>query len=158
MDISRPMQVRLADGRDLDVLESGHPGGRVLLFHHGTPGSRVPIRAVTDAAHRLGLRFVTTSRPGYGGSTRRPGRRVVDVAADSAAVLDAVGADRCLVAGWSGGGPHALACGAALPGRVRAVLVIAGVAPYPVEGLDWMAYRRSGGRSPRLWTPRLRSM
>jgi len=31
-----------------------------------------------------------------------------------------------------------LACGARLRGAV-AVLVIAGVAPYPVEGLDWMA-------------------
>jgi fermentation-respiration switch protein FrsA (DUF1100 family) len=29
----------------------------------------------------------------------------VDVAADTAAVLAAIGADRCLIAGWSGGGP-----------------------------------------------------
>jgi pimeloyl-ACP methyl ester carboxylesterase len=60
------------------------------------------------------------------------------VAADTAAVLAAIGADRCLTAGWSGGGPHALACGARL-GAAAAVLVIAGVAPYEAEGLDWMA-------------------
>lgn len=30
--------------------------------------------------------------------------------ADTQAVLDVLGADRCVVAGWSGGGPHALAC------------------------------------------------
>jgi pimeloyl-ACP methyl ester carboxylesterase len=111
----------------------------VLLFHHGSPGSCLPIRAVTDAAHHLGLRLVTTSRPGYGDSTRQPERRVVDVVADTAAVLDLVGAERCLVAGWSGGGPHELACGARLAERVNAVLVLAGVAPYPSEGLDWMA-------------------
>lgn len=71
-------------------------------------------------------------------STRCPGRSVVDVVTDTAAVLDAVGADRCLVAGQSGGGPHALACGARLAERVAAVLVIAGVAPYQAEGLDFL--------------------
>jgi len=62
----------------------------------------------------------------------------VDVVADTAAVLAAIGADRCLIAGISGGGPHALACGARL-GATAAVLVIAGAAPYGVAGLDWMA-------------------
>ena len=62
----------------------------------------------------------------------------MDVAADTAAVLAAIGAERCLIAGWSGGGPHALACGARL-GASAAVLVIAGVAPYEAEGLDWMS-------------------
>ena len=55
---------------------------------------------------------------------------------DSAAVLDHLGVDTCLVAGWSGGGPHALATGALLADRVRGVLSIAGVAPYDAEGLD----------------------
>lgn len=138
MIMSRRTHLRLADGRGLDVYESGPTGGEVLVFHHGTPGSCLPLRAVADAAHRLGLRFVTTSRPGYGDSTRCPGRSVVDVAADTMAVLDALGADRCRVAGWSGGGPHALACGARLAERVAAVLVIAGAAPYQAEGLDFM--------------------
>ena len=61
----------------------------------------------------------------------------MDVAADTAAVLDRIGASRCLVAGWSGGGPHALACAARLP-AAAAVLVIAGVAPYQADGLDWL--------------------
>jgi pimeloyl-ACP methyl ester carboxylesterase len=62
----------------------------------------------------------------------------VDVVADTDAVLAAVGAQRCLTMGWSGGGPHALACGARL-GAAAAVLVVAGVAPYEADGLDWMA-------------------
>jgi pimeloyl-ACP methyl ester carboxylesterase len=140
MGIARRTHLRLADGRDLDMFETGQPDGRVLVYHHGTPGSRVPFRAMVAAAHRLGLRLVAMSRPGYGDSTRHPGRSVADVAADTAAVLDAIGAERCLVAGWSGGGPHALACAARLADRVDAALVIAGVAPYPAEGLDWMAY------------------
>lgn len=130
--------VRLPDGRRLDVRVSGPARGLPLVFHHGTPGAAIPVRAIERAAHARGLRLVTTSRPGYGDSTPQPGRRVVDVAADTAAVLAEIGADSCLIGGWSGGGPHALACGARL-GAATAVLVIAGVAPYGAEGLDWMA-------------------
>jgi pimeloyl-ACP methyl ester carboxylesterase len=130
--------VQLPDGRRLDLRVSGPTDGFPLVFHHGTPGAATPIRALERAAHARGLRLVTTSRPGYGDSSPQPGRSVVDVAPDIAAVLAAIGADRCLVAGWSGGGPHALACGARL-GAAVAVLVIAGVAPYGAEGLDWTA-------------------
>jgi pimeloyl-ACP methyl ester carboxylesterase len=128
----------LPDGRRLDIRVSGPEAGLPLVFHHGTPGAATAVRSFEAAAHRRGLRLVTLSRPGYGGSTRQPGRSVVDVAADTAAVLDALGAEHCLVAGWSGGGPHALAC-AARTDAVDAVLVIAGVAPYGADGLDWMA-------------------
>jgi pimeloyl-ACP methyl ester carboxylesterase len=128
----------LPDGRRLDIRVSGPADGLPLVFHHGTPGAATPTRSFEAATHRRGLRLVTMSRPGYGGSTRLPGRAVVDVAADTAAVLEAVGAERCLVAGWSGGGPHALACAARVD-AVDAVLAIAAVAPYGAEGLDWMA-------------------
>jgi pimeloyl-ACP methyl ester carboxylesterase len=130
--------VRLPDGRRLDFRVSGPASGLPLVYHHGTPGAMTPLRALERAAHARGLRLVTISRPGYGDSTRQPGRSVVDVAADTEAVLAAIRADRCLVAGWSGGGPHALACGARLS-AAAAVLVIAGVAPYGAEGLDWMS-------------------
>jgi pimeloyl-ACP methyl ester carboxylesterase len=128
----------LPDHRRLDVRVSGPEDGLPLVFHHGTPGAATPVRSFEAAAHRHGLRLVTMSRPGYGGSTRRAGRAVVDVAADTTAVLDALAAEHCLVAGWSGGGPHALACAARTDG-VDAVLAIAGVAPYGADGLDWMA-------------------
>jgi len=130
--------IRLSDGRRLDVRVSGDPGDPPLVFHHGTPGAGTPIRAIERAAHRRGLRLVTTSRPGYGDSSRNPGRQVVDVVADTAAVLAALDAPECLIAGWSGGGPHALACAARLNGAAGA-LVIAGVAPYPAPGIEWMA-------------------
>jgi pimeloyl-ACP methyl ester carboxylesterase len=130
--------VRLPDGRRLAIRVSGPASGLPLVFHHGTPGAVTPFRALERAAHARGLRLVTTSRPGYGDSSRQPVRSVVDAATDTAAVLAAIGAERCLIAGWSGGGPHALACGARL-GAAAAVLVIAGVAPYGAEGLDWMS-------------------
>jgi pimeloyl-ACP methyl ester carboxylesterase len=130
--------VQLGDGRRLDVRVSGPADALPLVFHHGTPGAAVPVRALERVVHARGLRLVTTSRPGYGDSTRQPGRSVVDVVADTEAVLAALGAERCLTMGWSGGGPHALACGARLS-AAAAVLVVAGVAPYHAEGLDWMA-------------------
>ncbi len=128
----------LPDGRLLEVHDEGGPGP-VLLFHHGTPGSTRPFRAFTDAAPRHGLRLVTYSRAGYGGSTRRAGRSVADVAEDMAAVLDHLGVDRCVTAGWSGGGPHALATAALLPDRVAGTLSIAGAAPSDAEDLDFLA-------------------
>jgi pimeloyl-ACP methyl ester carboxylesterase len=130
--------VQVPDGRRLDMRVSGPADGLPLVFHHGTPGAATPIRVLERAVHARGLRLVTTSRPGYGRSTRQPGRSVVDVVADTEAVLGALGAERCLTMGWSGGGPHALACGARLP-AAAAVLVVAGVAPYDADDLDWMA-------------------
>ena len=131
--------ITLRDGRDLEVEVSGPDGAPVLLFCHGTPGGSTQFGAYARAVAERGLRLVTWSRPGYGASTRRAGRSVADDVDDAAEVLDHVGGDTCLVAGWSGGGPHALAAGALLPDRVRAVLSIAGVAPYDADGLDFAA-------------------
>ena len=64
---------------------------------------------------------------------------MASAAADAAALADHLGSETFLTAGWSGGGPHALACAALLPDRVRAAATIAGVAPYEAEGLDWTA-------------------
>ena len=84
------------------------------------------------------------ARPGYAGSTARPGRTVADATGDVAALLDELGAQRFVTIGWSGGGPHALACGTLLAGRCVAAGVLAGVAPYRADGLDWMAGMGAG--------------
>jgi pimeloyl-ACP methyl ester carboxylesterase len=131
-------QITLADGRVLDYRLSGPADGLPLVFHHGTPGSATPFRVLERAAHGHGLRVVQISRAGYGRSTRQRGRSIVDVVPDIASVLDSLGTTECVVAGWSGGGPHSLACAARLTG-VRAALVIAGVAPYDADRLDFMA-------------------
>lgn len=131
--------VQLPSGRTLEARFAGPADGPVVVFHHGTPGSSLPFAPMAEAITRRGLRLLTYSRPGYGVSTPQPGRRVVDAAQDVAYLLDALGASTFRAIGWSGGGPHALACAAALPGRCLAAVTIAGVAPYPAEGLDWLA-------------------
>ncbi|HEX6120919.1 MAG TPA: alpha/beta fold hydrolase [Dongiaceae bacterium] len=134
-----PTFVDLADGRKIEVRTAGPEDGAILLFHHGTPGAGLPFRPWVEAAAARGLRTIMYSRPGYGLSTPHPGRKVVDAAADAAAVLDAVGATTFWTIGWSFGAPHALACAAALPDRCLAAVAIAGSAPHSADGLDWFA-------------------
>lgn len=128
-DAPRQLSVDLPGGRVLDVQVSGPDGGVPLVWHHGTPGCNRQFRYRRGEAYARGLRLVTYTRAGAKGSTRNPGRSVADVAADIDTVLDAVGADRCVVGGNSGGGPHALATGALLPDRVAAVLAVCCVKP-----------------------------
>ena len=63
---------------------------------------------------------------------------MADCAADTAAILARLGADRCYTVGASGGGPHALACAALLADRVLACATVAGVGPFGTEGLDFL--------------------
>jgi pimeloyl-ACP methyl ester carboxylesterase len=131
--------ISLPDGRDIDVLTIGPEDGLPLVIHEGTPGGLTVYRLTAEAALSRGLRVVKTARPGYEGSTARPGRTVGDVAADIADVLDELGARTFITYGVSGGGPHSLACAANLPGRCLAAASVAGVAPYGVEGLEFLA-------------------
>ena len=130
--------VEVPDGRQVQVTTVGPRDGLALVFHTGTPGGLTECPPITAAAAANGLRMVMYSRPGYGKSDPLPGRSVADAAADVAAVLDQIGAARFVTAGWSGGGPHALATAALLAGRCAAAATIAGVAPYPARGLDWL--------------------
>jgi pimeloyl-ACP methyl ester carboxylesterase len=127
------------DGRVLEAISEGDPAGTLIVFHHGSPGAAVPFAAFDRAAAERGVRLVTYSRPGFGSSTRQEGRTIADGAADAAVIADRLGAQRFGTVGWSGGGPHALACAALLPERVFAAATIAGVAPYDADDLDWTA-------------------
>jgi pimeloyl-ACP methyl ester carboxylesterase len=138
-DEERWIQVDLRDGRALEAVAAGPPGAMPLVFHNGTPSDAVAPPFLVDAASSHGLSFLSISRPGYAGSQTQHGRRVAGAARDVAAVLDAIGAGSFVTAGWSGGGPHALACAALLPDRCRAAATIAGVAPFAAAGIEWTA-------------------
>jgi len=121
------------------VLEDGDLRGSPVFVLHGTPGARLLYHKHVEDARRRGIRLIGHDRAGYGGSTPKPGRTVANDAFDVAAIADDLGLDRFAVWGHSGGGPHALACAALLPQRVVAVSSLASPAPYPAEGIDYLA-------------------
>ena len=118
---------------------AGPQDGTPLFSHHGTPGAAEMLDPLVAVGAERGLRHITYSRPGYGGSARLPGRLVASCAADVAAVADALGYERFYSVGSSGGAPHSIACAVLLPDRVIAAAAIASPAPVDAEGLDWTA-------------------
>ena len=140
--------LELSEGHTLHAYDTGadEADGRLAVFwHHGTPNIGAPPEPLFAAAEELGIRWISYDRPGYGGSTPRLDRDVASAAADAAAVADALGVDRFAVMGHSSGGSHALACAALLPKRVLGVVVVAGMAPFCAEGLDWFEGFGPGG-------------
>ena len=131
--------LKARDGRTLDVLLAGDDDSSFgLVCHHGTPSDATIWSDWHEDALSNNLRLVAISRPGYGLSDRLEGRRVASVAEDVEDVLDALGIIEFVSLGWSGGGPHALACGALLPERCKAVSSLAGVGPYGEPDLDFL--------------------
>jgi pimeloyl-ACP methyl ester carboxylesterase len=140
--------LQLSDGRTLHVYDTAadDADGRLAVFwHHGSPNIGAPPEPLFAAADRLGIRWASYDRPGYGGSTPRPDRDVASAAGDTSSVADALGIDRFAVMGHSGGGSHALACAALLPERVLGMVSVSGMAPFGAEGLDWFEGFGPGG-------------
>lgn len=121
------------DGRRLAFSEYGQAGGSAVLFCQGTPSSRLahPDSAIT---RELGARLVVIDRPGFGRSDFQPGRRITDVAAAAAAVMDALDLVRFAVIGVSGGGPFAAAIAQALPERVTRAALTGSTGPLDGPG------------------------
>jgi pimeloyl-ACP methyl ester carboxylesterase len=121
--------LRTPDGRILRYTIYGPVSGTPVLSHSGSPSTRWKRPDGVAAMEQSGVRVLVPDRPGYGGSTRQPGRSVAAVVADVRLLADAQGWDRFAVIGASGGGPHALACAALLPQRVTRCAVVGGIRP-----------------------------
>jgi pimeloyl-ACP methyl ester carboxylesterase len=120
------------DGRTIGYAECGDPSGTPFVYMHGAPGSRFdggPASPFASAYAALGVRLIGIERPGYGITTTLPGRRIVEVVGDVAAVVEHLGLGEFVVLGHSSGGPHALAVGAQLSNRVSSVVTVASIAP-----------------------------
>jgi pimeloyl-ACP methyl ester carboxylesterase len=131
--------VAAVDGRRLTIAEWGDRDGFPVFFLHGTPGSRFAPQVAASAYANVGARVISYDRPGYGGSDRYRGRRVVDCVSDVSAIADSLGLQRFAVIGVSFGGPHSLAVAACLPERVTRAACVAGPAPFDTPGFDWFA-------------------
>ncbi|HJS19113.1 MAG TPA: alpha/beta hydrolase [Anaerolineales bacterium] len=137
----------LSDGRQLAWAEYGDPLGKAVFFFHGAPGSRL-FHPPDEVTRRMGVRLVCIDRPGYGGSTFQPQRRLLDWPEDVASLADELEIDSFILAGHSAGAPHALACAYRLPQRVTAVGVLSGAGPVDLPGavdglarVNWLGFR-----------------
>ncbi|WP_245618199.1 alpha/beta fold hydrolase [Deinococcus misasensis] len=143
-----PFTLDLPDGRTLQLHDfdfSGSKAARVVFWHHGTPNLGLPPEPLFDLSARLNVRWVSINRAGYGLSTEKPGRSILNTAEDVLQVANALDLKRFGVMGHSGGGPHALACAALMPERITGVVSLAGLAPFQATGLDWFAGMYPGG-------------
>ena len=121
--------VQLRDGRSLAWTEYGDPSGKPVLYFHGFPGSRLEPALGADDLARTGARLIAIDRPGFGGSTFQPGRRLLDWPNDVASFADSLALDRFACMGVSGGGPYVLACALRLGERLTRAAVVCGVGP-----------------------------
>lgn len=118
------------DARTVAVWEYGDPAGPVVLALHGIPACGAGFEWADAAAAERGLRVLAPDRPGVGRSSPQDGWRVADYPPMVAALADALGIDRYVVWGYSGGGPYAAAVAAATTptsSRVAAVAISAGM-------------------------------
>jgi pimeloyl-ACP methyl ester carboxylesterase len=120
--------VRVPDRRTLAYAEWGDPAGPPVVLLHGSPGSRLfhPDSAATAAA---GVRLITFDRPGFGGSDRHEGRRLLDTPAAVTRLADQLGLGRFALVGVSAGGAHTLACAHVMGDRLAGVGVVSTPGP-----------------------------
>jgi len=151
---ARQYTVGTPDGRILGVAEYGPQDGAPIFSLHGTPGSRYggPPPELPTLYDDLFVRVIGYDRPGYGLSTRHPGRSVADCAADVAAIADRLDIERFAVTGGSGGGPHCLAVAALLPERVTRVACVVGVAPMDQEEFEFVEGMTQGNVDEFTWS------
>jgi pimeloyl-ACP methyl ester carboxylesterase len=122
--------IGLDDGRRLGFAEFGEHRGRPVFWLHGTPGARRQIpQAARVLASELGLRLIGVDRPGVGASTAHLYENVLEFAADLEELADRLDLADFGLIGLSGGGPYVLSAAYTMPDRVRAAVILGGVAP-----------------------------
>lgn len=124
-------QLVLRDGRSLSFNVIGPPGGWPVIYCHGAIGT--PVEATVDLERildRVGVCFITPSRPGIGGSDPQPGRTILDFAGDVTELADLLGLGRFSLLGVSAGGPYALAVARQLGARVQRTALCSAISPF----------------------------
>ncbi|QKG58135.1 alpha/beta hydrolase [Hymenobacter sp. BRD128] len=125
-----PLTVRLPDGRRLGLTRYGDPSHPVAVFHHGFGSSSLELPPAPVLLASLGLQVLALDRPGVGQSDVYRRHTFATFAAETVAVLDALGiAGPVGVLGWSVGGVHAQALAALYPARVAAVHLLSTCLP-----------------------------
>jgi pimeloyl-ACP methyl ester carboxylesterase len=116
-------------GRRVAVWRFGCVGGWPLVWNHGGLICGRDAKVMEAAARKCGADIFSIDRPGIGRSDFWSMSSIAEWPLTVARVADVLQMGKFAVAGWSGGGPYALACAAVMPERVRAVATVAGMAP-----------------------------
>ncbi|KAJ4991177.1 Proline iminopeptidase 3 [Stagonosporopsis vannaccii] len=146
LDASHSHTFTLSSGRVLGYADYGDPNGRVILYQHGLPGSRIEAARYHELGKELGIRVIAVDRPGYGLSSPMDGYKsstVGDWAGDVGELVAKLRVRECAVMGVSGGGPYALTLAHLLPAcPVRALCIICGIGPpdLSMRGAAWPTY------------------
>lgn len=154
----RFFKVLATGGRSIEVVQSGDPQGKPVIF---LPDCTLYVFSARIEAqfHQAGLCVLSIGRPGFGGTDPAP-EGTDDLAcmcADVCAVLDQIGARQAVVTSHGVSAPYAYAFGAIMPDRVRRVVVIAGTTPRPYLDIDLIhapfagSLVRARDASPRLF-------
>ena len=119
-------RIAMASSGELGYLEAGSPGGKKVIFIHGTPGSAdgwLAYLAKTPVGHC----FIAVDRPGYGVS--QPHRGVLTLEEQAAALsklIDYDSGERAILVGHSLGAALALQLALDYPHAISGLLLLAG--------------------------------
>ena len=135
--------------RELAVEDAGPDSGFPILMMNGA-GSRHLFPPAVREGQEQGFRLIGYDRPGCGGSTSLPGRRIADCAGDIRTIMCELSISRAAVWGSSGGGhmrwPLRRSCRRSLPPeraraefRKRSAVTLAERGPWQFDLADIQA-------------------
>jgi pimeloyl-ACP methyl ester carboxylesterase len=132
--------ITLDGGYDVSYLESGAPGGRLVVFVHGTPGDA---HGWADYLMHVpdGFRYLALDRPGFGASG--PDAAVTSLPAHAAAVAAIIRAQHAgpaILVGHSYGGPVVVQTAVDDPDLVSALVILAGSVDPAQEDVPFVQY------------------
>lgn len=126
---------KLRDGRKLGYIEYGDRKGKPLFYYHGWPGSRFSGLETDKAGKKIGVRIISTDRPGIGVSDYKGNRTLLDWPNDVLELADKLRIKKFAIMGCSGGGPYVAACAYKIPERITKAAIIVGVTPTNTKGV-----------------------
>jgi len=121
--------IKLKDRRDLCFCEYGNPNGKPIFYFHGWPASRLSGSELDLVAKRLDVRVISPDRPGFGLSSYKEDRTLLDWPNDVIELANQLKIKRFAVMGVSGGGPYAAVCAYKLANRITKTTIVVGLSP-----------------------------
>lgn len=160
-DDNRVRRLTLRDGRMLVYAEYGDAAGAPVVELHGGGANHLSGVVYHREALAAGVRVISVSRPGVGGSTTHEGFAVATYHEDFVQLLDALELSRVVVMGNSNGGMFALALAHALPERIAGAMPLNPATPVFDDEAAWNLtpiYHALAESGPAAWVEGTREL